>query len=129
MVFSIVILQLMQLFCVLKFGLTYAYRKMKRWRIYLCLQENETVAYPSKTTEVFEACELLVGLLDELDDDELEAVGSCLQDAALAQAVSTTVRLLLFIFIFFYLFIYFGYIFIKGTPVKFGILSPGRAQQ
>lgn len=50
-------------------------------------QEDGTITYPAQTTEVFEACELLISLLDDLDDDELDVVSCCLQDITFSQAV------------------------------------------
>ena len=55
------------------------------------LQEGETVAYPRCSTEIFESCELLVSLLNELDDDELEVTACCLQDVVNSQSVITAV--------------------------------------
>ena len=54
-------------------------------------QENEIIAYPLVATEVFESCELLVSLLNELDDDELEATACCLQDAAASPSIIAAV--------------------------------------
>lgn len=42
---------------------------------------------------MFEACELLVSLLNELDDDELEVTAFCLLDTITSQAIITAVSL------------------------------------
>ncbi|XP_046565247.1 uncharacterized protein LOC124273944 [Haliotis rubra] len=45
------------------------------------------VEYPRATTDIFEACQLLVTLLDEFDDDELDAVARCVDDEETAQSL------------------------------------------
>ncbi|KAL8565447.1 hypothetical protein ACOMHN_049424 [Nucella lapillus] len=55
-------------------------------------QEDETMTYPVCSTEVFESCELLVSLLNELDDEELEVTSSCLQDLPVSQAIIIALR-------------------------------------
>ena len=60
-------------------------------RFFFCFQDDGSIAYPIELTEVFETCELLVSLLDELDDNQLSAISECLQSSALAQGIITTV--------------------------------------
>ncbi|XP_076454756.1 pejvakin-like [Babylonia areolata] len=55
-------------------------------------QDDETIVYPVCSTEVFESCELLVSLLNELGDEELEVMATCLQDLPVSQAIITALR-------------------------------------
>lgn len=55
------------------------------------MQDN-TVCYPTTTTEMFESCELLTYLLSELDDEQLIALSLCMEDAALSYAIIETLR-------------------------------------
>lgn len=51
------------------------------------VQDDDTVNFPTETTEIFESCELLINLLNELDDDQLAALAVCMEDLVISFAV------------------------------------------
>ncbi|XP_071101716.1 gasdermin-E-like [Haliotis cracherodii] len=50
------------------------------------------VEYPRATSDIFEACQLLICLLEEFDDDELDAVARCIDDGETAQSLLSVLQ-------------------------------------
>lgn len=56
------------------------------------LQEADVVVYPTSSSELFEACELLITLLNGLDDDQLSIISACIEETGISQDILCLLR-------------------------------------